>query len=645
MFDLFRSRDKLVRIMLGGLLLVVAMSMLTYLVPSYGTGAGGASDVVVAEIDKDTITLPEVQQEVQMQLRGKHLPPEIMPHYVPQFIDQMITERALAYEAVRLGFKISDDELANAIRQTIPQLFQDGKFAGKEMYTALLAQQNMTIPQFEDEVKRQLLVSKLRNVAMEGIIVTPQEIEQEYKKRNDKVKIEYVKIAQDKLKSEVNVTPEEVRKYYNEHSDLYRVPEKRDLGIVIIDQAKLEAAIQPTDADLLRAYNENKDNYRTPERVNIRHILIKADAKDAKAQAAAKTKIEGLLKQARTSGTDFAELAKKNSEDPGSAAKGGEYDGVVRGQMVPEFEKAAFALKPGEISDPVKTEYGFHIIKLISHEQANLKPFSEVKDQLALEFKKQRVNDTMQQLSDKVQAALAKDPTHPDKVAADLGAQYVVASRVGTTDPLPEVGVNKEFQQAVEAIKKGEVSQPVMVAGNKIAFGVCTEIYPAHPSDFADVQDKVRDIAINDKATHQVDEKANQLLDKVKANGGDLEAAAKSMGLEMKTSDAVNRNMAIEGLGSASMMPDAFTKPAGSVFGPIPVSGGKAIGKVIEKLPSDMSGLVAQRTVIRDQIKGQKSQSRQSLFEEGVRDALKQDGKVKIHQDVINRLLAGYTRT
>ena len=164
MFDLFRSRDKIVRIMLGGLLLLVALSMLTYLVPSYNIG-GGTSDQVVAEVGKDAITVPEVQQIVQMNMRGRQIPAELMPNYVPQFINSMVTERAMVFEAKRLGFKVSDQDLATMIRQTIPQLFQDGKYAGNEAYAQVLAQQNLTIPQFEDDVARQLLVTKLRQVA------------------------------------------------------------------------------------------------------------------------------------------------------------------------------------------------------------------------------------------------------------------------------------------------------------------------------------------------------------------------------------------------------------------------------------------------------------------------------------------------
>src|SRR6185369_9086354 len=141
MFDLFRSRDKAVRILLGGLLVLVALSMLTYLVPSYSNGAS-ASDVVVADIGNDVLTLPEVQRQIQNTLKGRQLPPEILPNFIPQIVDQMITERALAYEAERLGFVVTDEQVADAIHQLVPSLFPDGKFIGREMYANFLAQQN-----------------------------------------------------------------------------------------------------------------------------------------------------------------------------------------------------------------------------------------------------------------------------------------------------------------------------------------------------------------------------------------------------------------------------------------------------------------------------------------------------------------------
>src|SRR5690242_15414460 len=184
MFDLFRSREKSVRILLGALLVVVGLSMLTYLIPNYNSG-GSTNDVVVAEVGGEEITMPQIQRVLQAQLRGRQMPPEVLPAYIPNMIDNVINEHALAYEAKKLGFEVTDAQVGDAVRTYIPNLFQDGKFVGKEAYAAVLSQQNLTIPEFETEMRRQLLITRMRDVALQGVVVTPAEIELEYKKRNE----------------------------------------------------------------------------------------------------------------------------------------------------------------------------------------------------------------------------------------------------------------------------------------------------------------------------------------------------------------------------------------------------------------------------------------------------------------------------
>jgi peptidyl-prolyl cis-trans isomerase D len=273
MFDLFRSRDKAVRLLLSGLLLLVALSMITYLIPNYGSGDRG-QEAVVAQIGKDTITLREAQLAIQNTMRNRSVPPNLASIYVPQLLDQMITERTMAYEARRLGIQVSEEDTSNAIRLMLPQLFPDGKFVGKDAYAAMLAQQNITIPEFEDDIARQILINRLREVAIEGTVVSDAEIQKEFRTRNDKVKVQYVKLSPEKLKSGVQITPAELKNYYDKNRAMFPVPEKRSLAILVLDQAKLEQSVTPSDADLRRAYDTNKDNFRTPERVKVRHILL-----------------------------------------------------------------------------------------------------------------------------------------------------------------------------------------------------------------------------------------------------------------------------------------------------------------------------------------------------------------------------------
>ena len=639
MFDLFRSREKSVRILLGALLVLVALSMLTYLVPSYNMG-NSTSDTVVAEVAGSEITTFDVQKLVQAAMRNKQFPAELLPNYVPTMVEQMVTDRAMAYEAQRMGMQVSDQDLANTIRQIAPSLFPDGKFVGKDVYASFLAQQQMTIPDFESDLKRQILVNRLREIAIQGIIVTPLEIEESYKKQNEQVKIEYVKLNPDKYKASITVTPEEMQKYFAANIASYQQPEKRNLVVLLADQAKIAQTINPTDTDLRQYYNQNQDQFRTPEQVKVRHILLKTQGMSPADDAKIKAKAEDILKQVRA-GANFADLVKKYSEDTGSVANGGEYTVQRNGQMVPEFEKEAFTLKPGE-SDIVKTTYGYHIMQVMQHEDAHLKTFAEAKPELLTKVRDQRVAALMQKIADQAQAALQKDPTHPDQVAAQFDMQVSQADGYQAGQPVPGIGVNTDFDQSISGLKKGEVSQPVALPGNKIALAEVTAVIPPRPDTFDEAKDQIRNTMTQARLTKAVQDHATELAAAAKSMGGDLEKAAKSMGLEVKTPPDFKRTGNVEGVGMASYFGAAFTSPDGTVLQPILMPDATIVAKVVAHVPADMSKLPEQRDKIRDDIKADKGRDRNALFEAGLRDLLIKQGKIKMHQDVLQRIVAGY---
>ena len=641
MFDLFRSRDKAVRILLGALLLIVALSMLTYLIPTYDTGGGTGTGQVVAQVGKEQITLPDVQRLIQNNLRSRQLPPEILPNLIPQMIQDLVTEHALAYEAERLGFQVTDSEVREAIRQSIPSLFPDGNFVGKDTYAAMLAQQNLSIQDFETDLRRQILITRLRNIALEGLIVSPAEIEKAFKEKNDKVKLQYVKLTTEKYKNELEPTVAEEQAYYNANKMAYQRPERKNLILLVADQSKLAQGITTPDAELQRYYDQNKDQYRLPERVDVRHILLKTTDKPATEEPKIKAKAEDIEKQLKAGG-NFAELAKKYSEDPGAAQTGGEYKGVTRGQMVPEFEQAAFTLKPGQISDPVKTTYGYHIIQVEKHEDARLRPFEEVKSEIAANIKKQRASDQMQQIADRAQAELRKDPTHPEKVASEFSMEVVKADGVEPGKEVPGLGASPDFDQSLTGLKKGDISQPVALQNSKLVLAEVTDVIPPEPSSFAEVQSKIKDTISRNRTQGTLQKHAQELLDKAKAMGGDLEKAAKSMGLEAKTSDVVGPTDTIEGLGSVTVFVEAFKRPDNALFGPFAANDGVMVGKILQHVPADTSKLAEQRASIIDDIKTQRARDRNTLFEAGIRDALVKEKKVRIYQDVVNRLVSDY---
>jgi peptidyl-prolyl cis-trans isomerase D len=545
-------------------------------------------------------------------------------------------------EAERLGYQVTDQDVADTIRQMIPNLFPDGKFVGKDVYAGMLAQQNLTIEQFENDLKRQILLTRMRNIAMEGIIVTPAEIEAAYRKKGEKIKIEWVKLTAEKYKAESQPSANDVMEYFKANGSRYMTPEKKNLTVLIADQAKLEASLNPTDIDLQAIYAKNQDTYRTPERVKVRHILVMTKDKPPADEPMLKTKADDVLKQVRAGG-DFAKLAKEYSEDPGSKDKGGEYWVQKDSGMVQQFKDAAFRLKPGE-SDLVKTDYGYHVFQVMEKQAAGLHSFSEVKGEMADQWKKQRANELVQRAGDQAGAALKKDPGHAEKVAADFNMQVVKVDGY-TGGEVPGFGVSPDFSTAVAGTRKGEVSQAV-TADNKIAVAYVNDATAPHASAYEDVQSQIRDSIAQTRSSAAVQTHARELMDKASAAGGDFAKVAKGMGLEVKTSAEFDRSGAIDGLGAATYVTTAFDKPVGAVFGPTGTpDGGTLVGKVVARAAPDLSQLPAQRAAVRDDIKTQRARDRNILFEVGVKDMLIKQGKIKIHQDVINRLISSYRTT
>ena len=638
MFEFFRSRDKSVRYLLTALLAMVALSMVTYLIPG-GPGGGGGNnpgDQKVAEVCGETITTREVIVGIQNATRNKQFPPEMIQNYIPELINQMITERALACQSGKMGFHISDEDLAENIRTMLPNLFQGGQ-ANTADYERFLSQNGLTIPEFESNVRKQMLLTRLRNVTLEGVIVTPQEVEAEYRRRKESAKVEYFAFNEDKFRAQVNVSGEEVQSYFGKNRLLFKQPERRSFDLLVLDQDKVAATYQVSDADLQNAYSSQKERFRTPERLRIRHILLKTTDKKPDEVTKIETKMKDLLKQIK-GGADFGDLAKKNSDDTGSAVKGGELDWVTRGQTVKNFESTAFALKPNELSDVIKTEYGFHILQLLEKQDARLRPFDEVKAQLLEERKKNGVVEKLQASADQLRTALTKTPADAAQLAQKFGASYYQVKDAGAGDPLQEIGLNKEMSDAVTALQKGGVTSVVAAPGNKLAVAVLTGITPTRPSELAEAEGQIRGNLIGEKARQLAQDKSKELQNQIATAGGDLKKLAALVGADVKTTPDFQRDGAVEGVGSATYLADAFTKPIGTIIGPVTVMGQTVVAKVAGQIPADLGLLGAEREGIVQALKSRKARSRQDLFEDGLVSELTRQGKVKIDKDMITRI-------
>lgn len=641
MFDLFRSRAKAVRYLLGFVLMLVAISMVVTLIPGFGTQTD-SSDQIVAEIGDQVLTLREVQWHVQREMRSRSFPADMTATMLPQIIERMITDRALAFQAGRMGFRVTEAELGDTIREALPQLFPDGKFVGREAYAAVLAQQNLSIEEFEATLHRQMLAMKLQHLAIEGAMVTPAEVEAEYRRRSEKARLEYVALSQGQYRDQVTVTPEEVRADYERNRSLLNIPQKRGFGLLVVDEEQVAKQVNIPEADVRRVYQENLDNFRLPERVRVRHILLKTTDVPQDEIPKIQARAEDLLKQIRA-GADFAQLAGKHSQDAASAGNGGDLDWIVRGQTVKAFEDAAFSLKPKQLSNVIKTEYGFHILEVLERQEAHLKPFEEVKDQLAGEIKRQAVFEIIQRLADQARDEVSKSPQQAEQIAARLGIRFHKVDELAHGENVPEIGSNnQEFFEAIATLQPGEVTPVIQGQGNKLAVAVLTAIHPARPAELSEVEQGIRERLAEEKVGELLEKRAREAFEKAQAMGGDLRKLAQALRLELRTTQEFTADGAADGIGSAQQVYEAFTRPVGDVFGPVAVGEGRLICKIVSRTPADMSQLASQREAMVATVKSRKQGQRNELFEDSLRAALTREGKLKIYDNVIKRLIASY---
>jgi len=641
MFDLFRSREKSIRYLLGALLTLVALSMVITLVPGFGSGRfGGGKENLIAEIGDQELTVQEVRQAIQGQIQRKAFPAEMAQFYVPIFVQSMVAERATAYQARKMGVNITDQEVADNIVTQIPQLMEGGKFVGKEAYAAMLASQNLTIPQFEEDFRKQMELTRLRNLILDGVVVTPAEVETEFRKKNEKIQLSYVVLNQEKLSKQVTVTPQEIQDLFAKSRQQYMRPETRNFLLFAVDDEQMAKQVKSDDATLRRMYDAQKDRFKVEERVKIRHILVMTQDKPKDEVEKLRKKAEDLLKQVK-SGADFAEVAKKNSDDPGSKEKGGDLGFVVRGQTVPEFEKTAFTMKTGDISNLVQTTYGFHILKCEGHEFSRVRSFEEVKNELAAEASRDQVQVLSQKAANEIRAALIKSPAEAETVAAKYGVAPVKVEKAGRGDPVPEVGVNPDFEDSAYRLPKDGVTSLISV-GNKLVVARVTGLNPPAPRELAEVEGQLKAQLEQQKVAQLIQAKVKEFQDKLKASNGDMAATAKAMGLEVKTPPAFSRDGQIEGVGTAMTFNEAFNKNPGESGGPIPMPSGTYFYKVIEKMPPDLTLLSVQRQGILDALKTRKAKERDELFQEGVVNSLTKQKKLKIYDENVKRLVNSY---
>ena len=453
---------------------LVCLAFIIFYIPDFlrGSGADAASGETIAKVAGQEITTGEFRRTYQAQLQayrsayGSNMSEQLLKQLgiEQQILSQMVDERAALAEADRLKIDVSDEEVRQRIL-SMPAFQENGTFIGDARYQQLLRMQRppMAPSEFEDSVRRSLKVEKLRGSLTDWLSVTDKELEQEYRRRNDKVKLAIVSFTADTFRNQVSASDSDVAAYFESHKDDFKIPEKRKIRYLLVDIDAMRAKINLPQSEIERAYNNNMEQYTTPEQVRASHILLKTEGKD---DAAVKAKAEDVLKQAR-GGADFAELAKKYSEDEGSAKNGGDLDYFGRGRMVPEFDQTVFAMQPGQISDLVKTQYGYHIIKLVDKKTATTRSLQEVRQQIVDQLSYERAQAQAADLSQTIEKQISK-PADLDRVAKAQGIVIQESGFFARDEPILGLGPAPEVANKVFEMKQGEVSGALRASRGRI---------------------------------------------------------------------------------------------------------------------------------------------------------------------------------
>ena len=625
----FGNQKTGVRILFGVIIGMLALSMLLYLVPQGPSSTESAGDVV-ARIGDQTVTLADINNQLNEIRQRNNIPPQLEGFYASQLLKQLVFQKEMEYEAKRLGITVSDKERADRIRQILPTAYNGDAFIGIDAYANQVQQRfQMTVPAFEEIIRSSLVEEKFRKLLTDGISVSPGEILEEFRYNNEKVKLNYVFVKPEELAEKITPDEAEIKAYYEQNKSKFQIPEKRVVRYGLLDLNQIRQNTPVTDDELKAVYQQNIQQYEVPHRVHAEHILFTTVGKTDAEVAEIKKQAEDVDAQAKKKGANFEDLAKKYSEDPGSKAKGGDLGWIVQGQTVPEFEKAAFSLPKGDVSDLIKTQYGFHIIKILDKETAHTKPFEEVKDSIRGPLQLQKVDQQAASVADKMSSQIRQS----NKVTLDeLAQQYhlsVAETRpVAANDPVLELGNSQDIKDQIVRLRSGELSTPIRTDRGYVVLSL-KQVIPAHPGTLEEVREKVIADIKQQKSTQLARAKADDLVKRVKA-GEKFDTAAKAIGLDPKMSDLFARNGSLPGVGSGKLLAPVFQLKQGEVGSPMEIASSWFAYQVAEKVEPNPADFEAQKKTITDTLLQQKRNLAFEAFRTSLEERLKQEGKLKL---------------
>jgi peptidyl-prolyl cis-trans isomerase D len=627
MIRLLQQDSRLMKWLFAIIIGFAAVTMVITLVPGIFDNASGNDATVYATVrepgylgrvfgESTPIKTTEVNQMAARQLQQQRLPESLLPYLLPR-AGQILVQRAiLQHEADRMNLQVSDEDLRRELK-TGPfaqYLFPNGNYIGDDAYIDFVSRafgNQLSRAEFERQVKSDMELNRLQAMVTGGVTVSDKAVRDAYKTDGTKVKFDYVVISADDVRKGINPSDADLEAFFKTNAARYAtaVPEMRKIQYVAFDASNLPGGKpQVTDAEIQAYYNAHKDQYEVKESVKTRHILISVPAgADAKTDAAAKAKAEDLLKQIK-GGANFADLASKNSDDPGSKAQGGELPMYPTSGLDPAYAKAAMALNPGQTSDLVKSQFGYHIIQTEQKEAAHSKPLAEVKSEIVPVLEQQKAGAAEQNFA----TALAADAKRNglEKAAAAKGLHVVTTDYVGKDGVIGGLADGSSLLTQAFGVAKG--ADPASVStGEGYAIFQVADIKPAHAPDFASYKSHI----LEDYREQQVPQLLNSQLNKLEDRAevlNDLKKAAAEMNLQLKTSDLVGKDGQVPDVGAMTGPASAaFTLAKGAISAPINTGRSGIVLTVVDKQEPTAEEIAKNFDATRE---GLLSQQREEIF-------------------------------
>ena len=611
------------RVLQVGLLLVIAAFVVTSVVVSGGTSLSGrpAADAI-ATVNGESIPNERFQRRYQAyaeayaQVYRDRFTPELAERLgLPQQVINDLVQEVLVVQRARTeGLEVTDAEL-NAQIQAIPAFQEGGRFAIKR-YQDFLKRRNLAASAFEADVRRELTRMKAEGTVRGGVKVAEPEIEQAWRLRNETVRAQWALVDVPALASKIEVSDADAEAYLKKNDAEYRQPERRKVSYVMVTPREFTKPV--AEADIEKYYAEHSSEFEQPAQIRASHVLVRvAETGGSEAEDKARTKIAEVIKRARA-GEDFAKLAREISEDPGSKETGGDLGLIRKGEMVPQFEQAAFAMKAGEISaEPVRTPFGFHAIKVADVRTPSKTPLKEVSAQI-----RERLSG---EAADAAAKARAEDLRGKLQGAADFSAEArkLGVNPLDTTIPKVERAAGAppdSMSDATFALAQDGVSPVVKSAAGYVIIKH-RESLPAAVPPFAEVKDRVVAAVKRERAEAQALERAKQLAADAK---NDFAGAARKAGATAGETARFSLAKPAEKFPGDAMLA-AFQTALNGVTEPVKTAQGYYVLKVVERTPPDPTGLATER----DKVAKELLQQKQSQAWQAWVDAARAGAKVQ----------------